>query len=146
MRTGFLYLVCLIVCNSRVFAPLFARAVPYLLICTHPASTGAGDLRLMRGTYFVAKLLEYVVVDVLLWVWCVLSAPGFRCCFRLLPANSRPTACISSCEAIKTRGNIDRMRNTRKTSWYPQRSSNVAHSHDGVCPRSILSRSTHHMV
>ena len=38
----------------------------------------AGEYGLMRGIYFVARRLEAVTVDGLLWIsWCVLGAAGF---------------------------------------------------------------------
>ena len=47
-------------------------------ISTNPGSMEAGEYGLMRGIYFVARRLEAVTVDGLLWIsWCVLGAAGF---------------------------------------------------------------------
>ena len=80
-----------------------------LLVSTNPASTAASGLELTRETYFVAHRLEYVAVDVLLWRmwWCVLRAARFCLCFCFYPCErTGPTACITSCETIKARGNV----------------------------------------
>ena len=43
----------------------------------------AGEYALTRGTWFVARHLEVVVVAGLLWIsWCVLGAARFRVFFR----------------------------------------------------------------
>ena len=51
--------------------------------CTRPISTNlgsmeAGECGLTRGTCFVARCLEVVAVDGLLWIsWCALGGAGF---------------------------------------------------------------------
>ena len=49
-------------------------------ISTNPGSTEAGEYGLTRGTRFVARCIEVVAVDGLVWVsWCVSVGRIFSC-------------------------------------------------------------------
>ena len=69
-----------------------------LLISTNPASTEASDVELSRGTYFLANRLEYVIFSSTFQSTCYTVEDVVGCL---------PTACITSCETIKARGNVD---------------------------------------
>ena len=90
-------------------------------ISTNPVSMEAGEYGLTRGTCFVARRLEVVAVDGLLWnAWCVLGAAGFRFFFfrffffeRTRPAASMRLPCLiylSTSKEARPRERSDRGR------------------------------------
>ena len=69
--------VCLSVCATFVFFTGCESCTRP--ISTKPGSTEAGEYRITRGTYVVARRLGVVAVAGLLWIsWCVSSAVGFH--------------------------------------------------------------------
>ena len=86
---------------------MYLACVPFVVVadcesCTRPIVTNLGSMEageegLTRGTCFVARRLDVVVVAGLLWIsWCVSGAAGFRVFFSFSFLRTHTACC--TCE------------------------------------------------